>query len=156
MSTALKLEVGKRYVTADGKVTSPLEYDQYDNFYPFRGTLTPDYGIWGNENWTADGRYMKSEPTPAADLVAEYVEPGSEEQPATATVTPDDIVRFAVIYHAYMNIDGPTELLSFEDRKKLYAGMLIDQLRVLFGKNFMPESFGVKTVESILHRSGRR
>lgn len=68
----MKLELGKRYVTRDGRVTSPLShFDQEGALYPYcariDGELDEDY-------WQADGAYLYDGRAYKFDLVREYVD----------------------------------------------------------------------------------
>jgi NTP pyrophosphatase (non-canonical NTP hydrolase) len=66
----MKLEVGKRYLTRDGRATTPLREHAHEDF-PFIAEMEPH----GAECWTADGRYFSDSPnTYPEDLVAELPE----------------------------------------------------------------------------------
>lgn len=75
MTTPITLEVGKRYVLRDGRVTGPLE-----------GTSNADYPLWCNElatSWTRSGAYSIGFDREPQDIVAEYIEPpASPPQPS--------------------------------------------------------------------------
>ena len=71
----MKLEVGKRYVTRIGKVTSKME-PLYD-CYPFMAWVDGYGGI----SWTNDGHYLSDKKEHELDIVAEYKEPAKVEAP---------------------------------------------------------------------------
>jgi hypothetical protein len=71
----MKLEVGKRYVTRGGKVTSKME-PLYD-CYPFMAWVDGYGGI----SWTNDGHYLSDKKEHELDIVAEYKEPVKVEAP---------------------------------------------------------------------------
>lgn len=70
----MKLEVGKRYVTRKGEVTSPLERSNIvgvsDDGYPFMAEVDSDL-----YTWTVDGCFYASTALCDRDLVEEYSEP---------------------------------------------------------------------------------
>lgn len=69
---SIKLEVGKKYVARDGSVHGPLSYNNDGD---------SRYAFCDSENtWRRDGRYYIG-CTNSLDLVREYVEPGSANDP---------------------------------------------------------------------------
>jgi hypothetical protein len=72
----MKLEVGKRYVTRGGKVTSKME-PLYD-CYPFMAWVDGYGGI----SWTNDGHYLSDKKEHELDIVAEYKEPAKVDYKA--------------------------------------------------------------------------
>lgn len=77
---AIKLELGKKYVTRDGRVTSPINEGKTETYSTFRdqfhqfgaSILTHDGDGPNYYEWRGDGRFDDTE-TPL-DLVSEYVE----------------------------------------------------------------------------------
>lgn len=66
----LKLEVGKRYLRRDGKITDPLCY--------YYGSLSnPFYDIKYQESYNAKGRWNDIDR--ASDLISEYVKPKNND-----------------------------------------------------------------------------
>lgn len=90
----LKIEAGKRYVTADGAVFGPMTDRRGDSDYA--GLF-----VWssGARTWREDGSYdLPGWPSIAFDLVAEYVEPAAVESPIddevlTQTTCPLEMLR---------------------------------------------------------------
>lgn len=63
----MQLEVGKRYVTRDGNVTSPLV--RIPGLYPFQGVVGEKID---QDTWKEDGGYYSDGGYSEWDLVAEY------------------------------------------------------------------------------------
>lgn len=63
----IKLEVGKRYVKRNGRLTDKMGWDGH-KMYPFTD---------GCENWTGDGKFWEDRSESTSDIVAEY----KEEEP---------------------------------------------------------------------------
>ena len=74
----MKLEIGKRYITRDGR-TSTLLTPCEDDVFKFEGRLQP-HGKpqWERRTWKENGRYTTGDEC-CDDLVAEYVEPPCTE-----------------------------------------------------------------------------
>jgi hypothetical protein len=72
----LKLEAGKRYITRQGWITPPLQFDdEFEQTYPFV------CGTDEAKSWTPSGSYFKGDEEcgreDSEDLVAEFVVDGS-------------------------------------------------------------------------------
>lgn len=73
----MKLEVGKRYLTRDGRVTGPLQC-RPSKKYPFM--IENKDGFWA---WMSDGSYFSADTPHCRDLVAEA--PAPDLAPGEAT-----------------------------------------------------------------------
>lgn len=83
----MKLEYGKRYVTRDGRVTTPLEPNPiYGSNYPFMAHVDDE-----PRTWAEHGSYSLSSITreERADLVAEYPEPLAGSPPHFYVFNPE-------------------------------------------------------------------
>jgi hypothetical protein len=70
--TGIKLEIGKRYVRRDGKITGTVEFNQSPsslNIFPF---------LNGNDGYTETGKFYLDGSLSYKDLVSEHVEPAPE------------------------------------------------------------------------------
>lgn len=76
----MKLEINKRYVLRDGRVTEPLEFNSPGN-YPFvaKITNTDDY-----LSWTADGRHYADSDGNSVDSNKDIIALFGEVQPETS------------------------------------------------------------------------
>lgn len=67
----LRLQVGRRYKTRDGRVTGPLHNTEgWIPSFNFEGIVSD----WGNATWNENGRWSSSLRDNPIDLVEEYVE----------------------------------------------------------------------------------
>jgi hypothetical protein len=72
---SINLELGKRYVTRTGKVTSKME--NLRGHYPFMAWVDG----YGGTAWTDDGHFHSDKKEHELDIVAEYKEPAKVETP---------------------------------------------------------------------------
>ena len=74
----MKIEIGKRYVMGDGRVTEPMQNNRSgQGDYPFRAQvpkLNEDPCTGGVLTWTARGRYSNEGRYHQKDLVCEFAE----------------------------------------------------------------------------------
>lgn len=88
----MKLEVGKRYVRRDGKISSPMEFDSSgdEEVYPWHD----NEGHWYTEEdrYVVDGEHM-------IDLISEYVEPAPEPIEGSSPVDEINVGTVVISYH---------------------------------------------------------
>ncbi len=116
----LIIEAGKRYVTRNGWVTPPLEFDdEFMEDYPFYAGDTNDCSI-GIQSWTRSGLcHRLGKLVDGADLVREFV---PEQQVPVVPGVPDGwrIVRFGLIEtgeHWMAPTVGPQKWVSDSDSR---------------------------------------
>lgn len=116
----MKLEAGKRYVTAGNVLTAPLVYDpQHEGeLYPFVDRETDEIFI-GVNGWAERGEYYRIGPSSPFDLVSEYIESvpvtvKKEDRIELATLVPDPCCPRAEV--------DPTGLSAKAPGAKLDAG----------------------------------
>jgi hypothetical protein len=113
----LILEAGKRYVTRNGWVTPPLEFDdEFMEDYPFYAGDTNDCSI-GIQSWTRSGLcHRLGKLVDGADLVREFV----PEQQVPGVPEGWRIVRFGLIEtgeHWMAPTVGPQKWVSDSDSR---------------------------------------
>jgi hypothetical protein len=113
----LIIEAGKRYVTRNGWVTPPLEFDdEFMEDYPFYAGDTNDCSI-GIQSWTRSGLcHRLGKLVDGADLVREFV----PEQQVPGVPDGWRIVRFGLIEtgeHWMAPTVGPQKWVSDSDSR---------------------------------------
>jgi hypothetical protein len=113
----LIIEAGKRYVTRNGWVTPPLEFDdEFMEDYPFYAGDTNDCSI-GIQSWTRSGLcHRLGKLVDGADLVREFV----PEQQVPGVPEGWRIVRFGLIEtgeHWMAPTVGPQKWVSDSDSR---------------------------------------
>jgi hypothetical protein len=113
----LIIEAGKRYVTRNGWVTPPLEFDdEFMEDYPFYAGDTNDCSI-GIQSWTRSGLcHRLGKLVDGADLVREFV----PEQQVPGVPEGWRVVRFGLIEtgeHWMAPTVGPQKWVSDSDSR---------------------------------------
>ena len=70
----IRLKVGGRYLTRDGREAAVTTISLGSTAWPFRGAVVGDETAY-DRSWTSDGRYCYDGAPHSLDLVSEYVEP---------------------------------------------------------------------------------
>jgi hypothetical protein len=75
----MKIELGKRYVTANGITVGPLRSNRH-NSHPFTAEVYLHGRTGVKLSWTVDGKFSMFNTAHGMDLVKEYVEPTAEPE----------------------------------------------------------------------------
>lgn len=131
-------EVGKRYITRDGRVTGVMSYDNSDAFHPYRAT-----GADGRKQyWQSSGRWSNTDTDTWYDLVAVYEEPSesfSEGVRDEQRVKDEYYQQFIADMHSKASTYEKEAMKMFIDGNHLHkAHCAMENARVLrFAANIM-------------------
>jgi hypothetical protein len=142
----MKLEVGKRYVRRDGKVTGPLK--RSDN---------PTYPFYCEElkaTWEVTGELFPPRSTPA-DLVAEYVEP--QQPTATKSELPYPYSCSAAVQSSRNSIEPQQKTVAIDDSDERVVAAFnklvrADRISYRFGEETSTDTFWSKATRHFIYK----